>query len=338
MGEVRECVVTGQRVIYAPARARRPQDFAKQRQAGAGPSSAPADCPFCPGHEALLAEIILEVPDGSGQSWKTRVVLNKYPAVTPNDTVWTGSKDAEPAVGRHEVIIETPRHDGDAAALSPGEYEAVIETYLNRFRSIMSEGKFKSIHIFRNHGGAAGTSLRHPHSQLIALATIPPAIAEARDRAFCYFTCSGRSVFADLLEIERDSGRRIVCENACFVAFVPYAAEVPFEIWIMPKRQQPSFCDIEPAENKDLGALLGTCLRRLQNRLGDPAYNYVIMTTSGEEPAQPWLCWYLRIVPRFTNPAGFELGSGMHINPSIPEQDAAYLREGPKAAARGRAE
>jgi UDPglucose--hexose-1-phosphate uridylyltransferase len=181
--------------------------------------------------------------------------------------------------------------------------------------------------IFRNHGSRAGTSLMHPHSQIVVTGIVPHYIRWREEEAQRYFDEWGRCVYCDILDFEMRDRRRILLENESFLAFIPFAAEVPFEIWIMPKRHQADFGQITDKEKADLAFALRDSLARLHNRLQDPDYNYVINTSARYRADEPQLHWYLQIWPRLTTRAGFEIGSGININPSIPEEDADFLNE-----------
>lgn len=117
----------------------------------------------------------------------------------------------------------------------------------------------------------------------------------------------------------------MILDTPNFLAFVPYAAEVPFETWIVPKRHHADFEQITDEEQIDLASILQTFLVRLRSELHDPDYNYVI-NSSIRRGADEYLHWYVRVRPRLITRAGFEIGSGIRINPSLPESDAALLR------------
>jgi UDPglucose--hexose-1-phosphate uridylyltransferase len=135
-------------------------------------------------------------------------------------------------------------------------------------------------------------------------------------------------VFLDMLAFEIQEQRRVVFENEAFVAFVPFAAEVPFEVWIMPRRPQADFGAISDPEKADLAHALRDVLGRLRNTLNKPDYNYIINTPARYQRNEPHLQWYIQIRPRTTTPAGFEIGSGIPVNLSLPEDDAELLRRG----------
>ena len=106
--------------------------------------------------------------DDAGQ-WRVRVVPNKFPAVP---------LDEPAAAGAHEVIIESARHVDRMSALTVAEFADVLTAYRERLAHWRDSGRFDYGLVFKNLGAAAGASLAHVHSQLIAL----PAAAAARGR------------------------------------------------------------------------------------------------------------------------------------------------------------
>lgn len=326
--EIRYNPVTGRSVICAPSRRERPAD-----QSGAQ-HSVPAqefdrDCPFCPGNEAQLTPLIDQRPTG-GVAWQTRVVFNRYPVVTPvldQPARVKGILSALPARGRHEVIIESPKHNWDLSQASQAEAEAAIATYHARYRALADDGGFATIALFRNGGVRAGASLKHPHCQVIAMARVAEELERRRVIAEAYLRRTGRCVVCDLVSAERRDGQRLIFESALFIGFVPYAAEAPYEVWLVPKQHSESFAEVETELIRDLAMALRNCLSRLaaQGCLTD--YNLILQSDPETIGSEAERHWYLRIYPRLTSPGGFELGSGMAINPSLPETDAQDLRD-----------
>jgi UDPglucose--hexose-1-phosphate uridylyltransferase len=324
--EVRQNKITKQWVIYAPARAKRPNQFVDR--VSVTKEVYDAGCPFCPGNEDRLPSILLEMPSPGGATWQTRVVPNRYPAVTTKGDsarYARGIYVAMSGYGEHEVIIESPSHHGQIAEMSPQEVEVVIETYHRRFTDVTRGHENMLVMIFRNHGRRAGTSLLHPHSQLIMTDVVPRYIRWKEDESQRHFDHWGRCVYCEVLAFEAENRARLVMENQCFLAFVPFAADVPFEVWIMPKRHQAVFGMISDQEKTDFAAILHGVLKKLYQKLQDPDYNYVIISSPACQAGEPQMHWYLQLRPRLSTPAGFEIGSGININPSIPEDDAAFL-------------
>jgi UDPglucose--hexose-1-phosphate uridylyltransferase len=210
--------------------------------------------------------------------------------------------------------------------MSIEEVEIIIETYHKRYMDLMLVHENLMAIIFRNHGMQAGASLSHPHSQIIVTGMVPRHIRWREQEAQQYYDEWARCVYCDILEFETSNRRRVIEENQSFLAFVPFAAEVPFEVWIMPKNHQADFGSISDQEKGDFALMLKNILTKLYEKLNDPDYNYVINTAARYKAEEPQIHWYCQIQPRLTTQAGFELGAGISINPSLPETDADFLK------------
>lgn len=325
MPQIRQNIATKDWVIIATERAKRPEEFVKKVEKKSLPVFVES-CPFCPGNESRTPPEIMRI-DSNGK-WQVRVTPNKFPALSSEgDHIYSfeGLKKHMTGVGIHEVIVETPLHNMTTALLSVPDVEKVLQAYLSRYISISGDVRIEHIIIFKNHGEAAGTSLEHPHSQLIALPVVPSQVRHRVEEAMRYFDDHGECVFCRMAQEEIESKERIVLESKEFVAFLPYAAFSPFHIWILPKRHAASFSEITKTEISDLSYLLRTVLAKLHYGLENPDYNYVL-NSAPLDTGSKYLHWYISIVPRVTRTAGFELGSGMFINVALPEKSAEFLR------------
>ena len=338
MNELRQDPTSGLWVIIAPERGHRPCVLRPAAQALTDRlpvSRLDPDCPFCPGHEHRLPGIIAEIrmPDPPG--WSVHVVPNKFPAVQADRMTEIVELATQHRLldgyGFHEVIIESPRHDADLAELSDVEIDAVIAMYGDRSRRLLNQPAIEAVILFRNHGPRGGASLRHPHAQVVALALLPPRLARLADWGHRYYDEYGRCPTCDEIDRERAFKVRIVEETRNFLVLVPFAAEYPFETWIVPIEHQASFLDISDLQRAEFARLLRRTLDRLRRARNDPPYNFVIDSAARIELRSPCLHWRLRIAPNLANWGGFELGAGMAINPSSPEDNAGELRrnEGP---------
>lgn len=340
--DFRQNPLTGEWVIYSPNRGQRPNDF----EESAGPkNNIPAydpDCPFCPGNEDLLTDILQERDHPQEDRWMTRVVSNKYPIVAnnihhehrhglgPHPPSHQQTDPLFPSAsvhGSHEVLIESSRHDHRIPVMPPKEFQLVLSTYQDRYRIYQELDRIQAVVLFRNHGSAAGTSLRHPHAQLIALDILPKHILEREKRARAYYQQQGSCLICDLIQRELERGKRVIAENEAYLSVVPFFARSPYEIWILPKVHQTHFGSIPEENNRLLAASLQSQLQRLDQVLDDPDYNYVIQGPPTRGKSDPAQHWHLQILPRISRPAGFEIGSGMQVNTSGPEHDAQQLRE-----------
>jgi UDPglucose--hexose-1-phosphate uridylyltransferase len=330
MSELRCDPTTNRWIIIAPERGRKPHHRPPQSERLKA-HAVPVDpaCPFCPGNEWQLPAIVAEMPSTQTPGWRTRVVPNKFPAVS-QDVAYSKQRSAfyqaAPGRGNHEVVIESPRHDHDLTTMSEEQVRDVLATCRSRYEALMADSAVASVIAFRNRGKIAGASLPHPHSQLIALETIAPLVQARQTAMLSYYQRENRCVLCDLIAYERGDGSRVVNEDGAFLTIVPFAAHAPCEMWLLPKHHQADFGDLPDNEVGLLAIALRDALARLSAALDDPAYNYVIDSAAKGASGISALHWHLRIRPQVTVPAGFELGSGLAINPSLPEEDAAVLR------------
>ena len=324
MSEIRIDPVTGQRAIVAEARAARPGGGLD----GDAQHADPPQDPFAEGNEASTPPELYAVrpadsaPDTPG--WRVRVVPNLYPALDPAaedpppsenpDLFWSG-----PARGAHEVIVNAPQPVSSLADLEPEQVALAADVWRERMRV---HADAACLHLMVNEGPGAGASISHTHAQLFALDFVPAAIARERERFGAYATRTmGGNLLGDLLQQEVRRRERIVAIDSDAVLVAAWGARVPYQLMIVPRRPRMRFEEDGPTA----AALLHDALTRLRRRLGrDAAVNLWVRTAPrGAEH----FCWRIDIVPRLTELAGFELGTGVGLNVVAPEQAAAELRD-----------
>lgn len=338
MSQLRQNPATKEWVIIAKERAKRPEDFNVPRSDEKVPEYDPK-CPFCPGNEAQTPKEIFEYrPFGTKAGtpgWWLRAVPNKFAAL--EDLACEAlerKKDKDffrymDGLGRHEVIIESPRHDLHLAIMDQKQVEEIFLAYRQRYMELSKDPRFEIIKIFKNHGKGAGTSLQHPHSQIIAAPVTPTHIRYRLDEAMRYYDDEGKCVFCMMIEKEKSDGSRIVMETENFICFEPFASRSPFETYILPKQHCDSFGKITPDLSKEFAYITKCVLSKLNISLNNPDYNYMISSTPPHDSSEEYYHWHLRIDPRVTAVAGFEMGSGIYINTVIPEEAAKFLRNTP---------
>jgi UDPglucose--hexose-1-phosphate uridylyltransferase len=266
-------------------------------------------------------------------NWTLRVVPNKFPALRIEGELGKaadGIYDRMHGIGAHEIVIESERHDVDLFELPEKRFEDVLWAYRDRIVDLKNDHRFKSVIVFKNHGAAAGASLAHSHSQLIALPVIPKRVMEEMTGCREYYRFRDRCLFCDIVVQELEQKVRIVEETGEFLAFAPYAPRFPFETWIVPKRHQCAYEMIEGDQANALAAVFRRTLRRLNLALENPPFNYIVHSAPFQERAADFFHWHIEIMPKLTKVAGFEWGSGFYINPTPPEESAKYLRELPE--------
>jgi UDPglucose--hexose-1-phosphate uridylyltransferase len=326
--ELRQNRFTKEWVIMATERAKRPEEMRVKREAR--PLAHYVEtCPFCPGNEHLAPPEILRFSQ-PGRGWTVRVVPNKYAALTREGVPeWKieRSRRTIRGVGIHDVIVETPDHALTTALLSPEAVQTILECYRQRFRAVSDDPRVAHITIFKNHGVAAGTSLEHPHSQMIGTPVISSQVRQRLYEALRHFDEFGECIFCCMMGEELVENKRVVLTSEHFVVVEPFASATPFATGIYPRRHMASFGDTSDAELADLARVLRTMLAKLYVGLENPDYNYTIRSAPAEAAGVKYYHWYLSIIPRLTRVAGFELGSGMFINTILPEHATTFLRE-----------
>jgi UDPglucose--hexose-1-phosphate uridylyltransferase len=315
----------------ATERAKRPDQFRSQERAAA-PIQLTGSCVLCPGNESQTPREVFAVrdsPQADTPGWRVRVVPNKFSAFVPTTTSQRRREDifvSVDAYGHHEVIIEGPDHDRHLGLMDDSEIRNVLGAYKTRYESLRADSRVKLILLFRNHGRSAGTSLTHPHSQLVATPIIPLHIRQRHAEAIRHYDDTNECLYCEFLEAELGAGKRVVLQSDGFAAVHPFASQVPFETWIIPKLHNPSFGNVSSEELDDLSGVLGKVLRAFNDGMGNPDYNLIVHTAPIEDEHKPYFLWHIEIRPRFTTIAGFELGTGIFINTALPEETAPYFR------------
>jgi UDPglucose--hexose-1-phosphate uridylyltransferase len=321
--ELRVDPLSGLRTIIAPSRARRPM------QAAAPPEQPPPDDPFAPGAEDQTPPELYALRDGDGDgdgdagAWRVRVFNNLYPALEGEAAAAQPDSKPDlytslPASGSHEVIVNSPRAVSALAELEIGELSAAVEVWRLRMREHVDAA---CLHLSVNEGHAGGASIPHTHAQLYALDFVPALIARERERFAAYATRTmGGNLLGDLVQEEVRRGERIVAIDDDVVLLAPFASWLPYQLMLAPRRPRLRFEDEGPSG----AAGLHDALARLARVHGSsPPLNLWVRTAPrGAEH----FCWRIDILPRLSGLAGFELGTGVHLNSVAPEHAADELR------------
>jgi UDPglucose--hexose-1-phosphate uridylyltransferase len=328
MPELRKDPITGRWVIISSERGKRPSEFQGQRSA-----KRAGFCPFCAGNERTTPGEILAYRDNgqpNGPGWRLRAVPNKFPALQIEGELnkqGDGMFDKMNGIGAHEVIIESPDHNATLTTLTQKAMEEVLWAYRDRMEDLKKDKRFQYAIIFKNDGLAAGATLEHTHSQLIALPIVPIQVQYEIEGSKRHYDLKERCIFCDIIRQELRDQTRVVLETPLFIAIAPHAPRFPFETWILPKRHISGFSHCNNDDYRDLAGLLQNLLRRIDRALSNPPYNYVIHTSPFRDEFNDYYHWHIEFMPKLTSVAGFEWGSGFYINPTPPEDAAKFLRE-----------
>ncbi len=286
-------------------------------------------CPFCPGNESMTPPEIASFPKKGGKGWQVRVIPNKFPALRIEEKIEKqaiGPYDKVGGFGAHEVIIENPEHDKEIADLPVEQVELILRMYRDRCLDLKKDARLKYILLFKNYGEAAGASLEHPHSQLIAMPIVPSRVLGEVKGSVDHFSRTERCIFCDILHQEETEKKLTVFAQDGFIALAPFASRFPFETWILPRTHEASFDSLGDNGLRSLAETLKTTLGKLKRALHDPSFNFMVHTVPMNGKDSESFHWHIEIIPNLTRVAGFELGTGFYVNPTPPEIAAEILK------------
>lgn len=292
----------------------------------------PADfCPLCPTREGGFPT---EVPEAT---YDIVAFENRFPSLRrdPEAPAVTGTAlyPVRPARGVCEVLLYSPDHAQTLAGESVEEIERLIVVWTDRFRELAALDYVDYVFIFENKGEAIGVTIHHPHGQIYGYPFIPPVVAGELATSLAHRTATGRCLLCDILDEERRDGRRIVMENESFVAYVPFFARWPYEVHLTAARHLQALTDLGDTERRDLALALKGLLTAYDG-LFDMSFPYVMAihqrpTDGGSYDHYHFHIEFyppLRSRSRLKYMAGSEIGAGMFINDTLPEEKAGELR------------
>lgn len=328
--ELRQDIVSGDWIIVAPGRIKRPHALigraVKKRK-----RDSFKNCPFEDPQKSGNPESFLVYPNKHG--WAIQVLENKYPAVRHNNNKNIGrlfSKHGPypivPGVGHHDIVI-TRDHDKNFPKLDKEEAHLVFQSFRDRYLTFFEDKYIAYVAMLHNWGSAAGASIYHPHYQIIAIPIVPPDVSHSLSGSARYFERYKKCVHCVMIEWELKEKKRIVFENEGAVAFAPYVSRSPFEIRIFPKKHLSYFENTYDDDIESVVQALGNSLKLIEVKLGDPDYNFFIHTSPIQDKENyRHYHWHIEVIPKFSISAGFELGTGVDINVVDPDKAAEILR------------
>jgi UDPglucose--hexose-1-phosphate uridylyltransferase len=275
------------------------------------------------------------MPDSPG--WRVRVVPNKYPALASDVTFekyfpvtrMEVIHGRVPGFGSHEILIETPVKNRQMVDMDEGEIAEILIVYQERIQRYSSDGRFRTVVVFKNHGREAGASLVHSHTQLLALPVIPYRVAIQLQSFQEHMAAEGICLLCNILNKEMEEEQRVVSSEHGYLVMAPFAASSPFQLNIIPLEHNHDFSCIGEGSVHSLAKVLMRTLRSLRSILGEHPWNMILHNAPvGHNKGIDAMSyhWFIEITPRLTNPAGFEMGSGYYINTVAPEEYAEILR------------
>jgi len=326
ISELRQDLVTGDWVVIATGRGKRPEEFADVKREEIQENTDRL-CFFCYPEETGQEKDVL-IYNNEQDEWSLRVFPNKYPAFSSDNkvTAWEeGPYFAMSGYGYHELVV-TRDHERQIGEMEPLEVAEIMDAYQERYLDLMSKKNVNFIEIFHNHGKEAGASIAHPHSQLVAIPVISPYIRLELDGAESYYRQNKECVFCSMVSWEKENKQRVVFENDDFLVFCPFASRAAFETWVVPKKHKPYFERTSQEEKLQLAEALQKAVGKIFKGLNDPAYNFYLHTSPCDGKDYPHYHWHIEILPKTSTWAGFELSTGIEVSTIEPEEAAEFLR------------
>lgn len=336
MSDIRRDRLYDRYVLIAPERMRRPDEHAPKHV-----SDDTSSCPFCKGHEHMTPPEIFTIQnEKSGEDgWSVRVIPNLYKAVQIELDDYSqidGMFESRPGVGAHEIVIDTPDHHTRFADMRVEQISAWLLAIASRIKDLRGDGRLVYASVFKNCGSGAGATQAHPHTQILALPIMPDNVLRMMEKNLQYYRRHGRGRVEDLLKNEIRAKKRVVSQKGDFTAYCPFASSFPFEVIIAPHKNITRVDELNRDDVANLAILLKDLFTRLDVQLGDFDFNLSfnmspLNSNFENEEYFPHLSKYnrmtIRIMPRIYRLGGFELSTGILINPMAPEEAAKLLRE-----------
>lgn len=334
MSEIRLDRIENQYVLIAPERLHRPDLYTRKKK-----EQTLHRCPFCEGNEALTPKEVFAMRENEANhsGWKTRVVPNLYKAVQvelESQSKREGMFEAMAGVGAHEVLIDSPSHDVGVEGFDAESIMNWLRSIIIRLEDLKKDSRLVYASVFKNVGTNAGATQEHPHTQILVLPIMPQNEQVFLEKNMKYYRKHGRGKIEDILNNEISQKKRVIADIGDFVAFCPFASSFPFEVMVAPKRNISSLEQCSRVDIDNLSVLLKKVFEKLEQQLGSFDYNLYfrlapLNSNFENESYLPYMDknyrFSLHITPRIYRIGGFEVATGMAINPVPPEECAALL-------------
>lgn len=289
-------------------------------------------CPLCPTRSGGPET---EVPEAA---YDIVVFDNRFPSMThapPAPSVADSPLcRVEPAFGACEVVVYTDRHTASLADLSDEQLTRIVDVWADRYAELRSRAEVAYVFVFENRGEAAGVTLNHPHGQVYGYPEVPPVARAELETAIAYRADHGTCVVCDIVEHEAADGSRLVSGDEAVVAYVPFAARFPYEVHVSMREHLPSLLDVDDDGRRALAQALGLVVRAY-DALFDFPLSYVMSVHQEPTDGGDWravshlhveFAPFHRTAEKLKYLAGSELGAGVFLNDTNPEETAARLR------------
>ena len=341
-------IVPTESVLVSTARGLRPRK--KEQPFKTGHDTRVNTCPFCVGNENQTPPTLESWPEES--DWQIRIVENLFPVLSDqniSNNLSFGLLHVIDGYGRHEVVIDHNNHSIHVDSMQEQHLCALFKMYRERMQTLYnSDSRIKYVLVFKNFGPAAGASIAHTHSQIVAMPVVPENVANELQYSYQHYTKFNQNIYSHLVDealtfeatiYDRESGevRRkinvgqyVIEKSNRFIAIKPFASRFEWEVQILPLFPQADFLNCSDEDVKDFAKLFKRTMQRLNKVIGGAQYNYFFHSVPHGDEFSKYhnsYQWHLEICPRTSIPTGFELGSGLFVSTVSPEDAAKQLRE-----------
>jgi UDPglucose--hexose-1-phosphate uridylyltransferase len=329
LNEFREDLVSGEWVLFATGRAKRPDTIKKEKPEVEALSKD--KCPF-EDPEKYGNVVLATYWNDDKSDWSAKVTKNKFPAVLEGEIAQikkAGPFNVENGVGRHEIVIFRD-HDKQLWQFSKEELARVFKIYQDRYLDMLDHSSRKYTLIFHNNGPQAGASIEHPHSQIISIPVLPPDVKRSINGSAEFYKKNKKRIYDVMIDWEKEEKKRILYENEYFIAFCPFISRTPYEVRIFPQTGHAHFEKMPEEQLTYLGEAMQIVLKNMHAGLNNPDYNFFIHTApldTTEIDAHNFYTWHIEIIPKVSMIGAFELGSGIDVNVVDPDESAKILKE-----------
>ena len=325
--QLRQDLVSGDWILIAANRNARPHQFKNKEKRERVPAKG---CPFENPEMLDHSEPLLQFFDKNG--WTIKIIENKFPAFTHKDICGKVSRHGpylvEPGIGHHDLVI-TRNHHKDFPDLDKRSALAVFKAFQDRYLMLLHDKCLDYVSIFHNWGPKAGASIYHPHYQCIAIPVVPPDVEHSLQGSKKFFKENRTCAHCSMIAWEQKEKKRIVFENKHAIAFAPFASRNSFEIRVFPKKHISFFENTQANDLEAVVSVLQKSLKLMKLSLKDPDYNFFVHTAPVKDKRKfAYYHWHIEILPKANIIAGFELSTGIEINPVDPDEAVKILRAG----------
>lgn len=291
------------------------------------------DCYLCPGNRRVSGQV-------NSDYNAVFVFDNDHPAFSPSAPTNIDSPPGiyrnAPARGLCRVVCYAPSHNLTLAEMGVAGVADVIRCWASQSQDLAGRDQIRNVLIFENKGEVVGVSNPHPHCQIYAGDFVFKSIETELGAMQAFKTETGNGLFGAIIETERDDGRRLLVENDHAIAFVPYFARFPYEVYVAPIAAHESLFDLSDVEVLGLANALTETLVRLDN-LWETSFPYMLVVHQAPSDGGCYDAYHchIQIHPPLRQPglqkylAGVETGGGHFLNDKSPEDAAAELRVAP---------